>query len=247
MTARIVLSGSRVSGTKHTSVASRSIWASPSVATAMTRASRALPSMRLLISFSYTADRVATATSGTVRIEERDGAVLELARGVTLGVEVADLLDLERAFERRRVAERAADVHEAGRVVVARRHLARSKPRARSLARACAGSRRSAATSSRFGSASQAPQPTGDVGREHDQRRDLGHERLRGGDRHLRPGLQEYRCLGLARYGRADRVRHATTAAPRSAARRAAAIVSAVSPDWVTATTSVRESIGGGL
>ena len=39
----------------------------------------------------------------------------------------------------------------------------------------------------------------------------------------------------------------ATTSAPRSPARRAAAIVSAVSPDWVTATTSVRASSGGGL
>jgi hypothetical protein len=35
--------------------------------------------------------------------------------------------------------------------------------------------------------------------------------------------------------------------APRSRARRVGAIVSAVSPDWVTAITSVRSLIGGGL
>ena len=39
----------------------------------------------------------------------------------------------------------------------------------------------------------------------------------------------------------------AMTGAPRSRARRVGAIVSAVSPDWVTAMTSVRSSIGGGL
>ena len=39
----------------------------------------------------------------------------------------------------------------------------------------------------------------------------------------------------------------ATTGQPRSRARRTGAIVSAVSPDCVTAMTSVRPSSGGGL
>ena len=39
----------------------------------------------------------------------------------------------------------------------------------------------------------------------------------------------------------------ATTGQPRSRARRTGAIVSAVSPDCVTAMTSVRPSRGGGL
>ena len=39
----------------------------------------------------------------------------------------------------------------------------------------------------------------------------------------------------------------AMTVQPRSRARRTGASVSAVSPDWVTAMTSVRSSSGGGL
>ena len=39
----------------------------------------------------------------------------------------------------------------------------------------------------------------------------------------------------------------AMTGQPAARARRAGAIVSAVSPDWVTAMTSVRASSGGGL
>jgi hypothetical protein len=39
----------------------------------------------------------------------------------------------------------------------------------------------------------------------------------------------------------------AMTGQPRSRARRVGAMVSAVSPDWVTAMTSVRSSSGGGL
>ncbi len=50
--ARIGLSASWVSGTHRTSSAKRSIWTSPSDATAITRASRARPSITLLMSLS---------------------------------------------------------------------------------------------------------------------------------------------------------------------------------------------------
>jgi hypothetical protein len=44
----------------------------------------------------------------------------------------------------------------------------------------------------------------GDVGGEHDEGHDLGHERLGRGDRHFRAGLQEHRGVRLAGDRRAD-------------------------------------------
>ncbi len=43
-----------------------------------------------------------------LRVDQRERAVLELARGIGLGVDVADLLQLQRAFERDRVVQAAA-------------------------------------------------------------------------------------------------------------------------------------------
>ena len=51
------------------------------------------------------------------------------------------------------------------------------------------------------------PARLGDRRREHDQRRDLGDERLRRGDRDLRAGLEEQHTVGLTRDRRADGVR----------------------------------------
>lgn len=48
----------------------------------------------------------------TARIDERDGAVLELSGGVRLGVDVGDLLELERGFERDGVVDVAPDEEE---------------------------------------------------------------------------------------------------------------------------------------
>ena len=41
-------------------------------------------------------------------VEQRDRSVLQLARGVALGVDVADFLELERALERDRVGRARA-------------------------------------------------------------------------------------------------------------------------------------------
>ena len=46
------------------------------------------------------------------RLDERDGAVLELAGRVALGVQVGELLQLERALERDREADVAAEEEE---------------------------------------------------------------------------------------------------------------------------------------
>ena len=52
-----------------------------------------------------------------VLVDQRDGPVLHLAGRITLGVNVRDLLQLERAFERNRIVDAAAQVQEIRAVV----------------------------------------------------------------------------------------------------------------------------------
>ena len=61
------------------------------------------------LSFSSSASFGATVTTGMSLVDERERAVLELARRVRLGVDVGDFLELERAFERDRVVQPAAE------------------------------------------------------------------------------------------------------------------------------------------
>jgi hypothetical protein len=49
-------------------------------------------------------------------VHQRDGAVLEFARGVGLGVDVADLLELERAFEGQGIHPAAAQEEDVARL-----------------------------------------------------------------------------------------------------------------------------------
>ena len=58
-------------------------------------------------------------------VDQRDRPVLHLAGRIALGVDVRDLLQLERAFERDRVVDAAAEEQEVG----ARRGSARRSPR----------------------------------------------------------------------------------------------------------------------
>ena len=104
MTARTGLSASCVSGTQQTSSAKRSIWL---VALGRDRdhpgvAGAALHDVadQLVVDRRAGRDRDERALG----VEQRDRAVLQLAGGVALGVDVADLLELERALERGRVA-----------------------------------------------------------------------------------------------------------------------------------------------
>ena len=59
--------------------------------------------------FSSSASLGAITTTGMSRVHQRERAVLELARGIGLGVDVGDLLQLERAFERDRVVDAAPE------------------------------------------------------------------------------------------------------------------------------------------
>ena len=75
--------------------------------------------MTLLMSLSWSARAGGDGDQRHLGVEQRDGAVLQLAGRIALGVDVADLLELEGALERDRVADAPADEHEAARVDVA--------------------------------------------------------------------------------------------------------------------------------
>ena len=106
MTARTGLSASWVSGTQQTSSAKRSIWG---VALGGHREDLGVPGAALHhVADELVVDRRSRRDRDqrALRVEQRDRPVLELARGVALGVDVADLLQLERALERRRIRVR---------------------------------------------------------------------------------------------------------------------------------------------
>jgi hypothetical protein len=63
----------------------------------------------LLITFSYWMPRVAMNTTGMPSLISAIGPVLHLRRGHALGVDVADFLELQRAFQRHRVVIPAAE------------------------------------------------------------------------------------------------------------------------------------------
>ena len=59
--------------------------------------------------FSSSASLGAITTTGICAVHQRERAVLELARGIRLGVDVRDFLQLERALERHGVVDAAAE------------------------------------------------------------------------------------------------------------------------------------------
>ena len=56
-------------------------------------------------------------------VDERDRPVLHLAGGIALGVDVGDFLQLERALERDRIVDAAAEIQEVAPLVEALRDL----------------------------------------------------------------------------------------------------------------------------
>src|ERR1700739_3876382 len=95
-------------------------WA-PSVAMAMTRPERAGTSWMLERVFSYLGAPAAAGVGAGLRgdgddgedfVDEGVGAVFHLAGGVAFGVDVGDLLELERAFEGDGVVDAAAEEEE---------------------------------------------------------------------------------------------------------------------------------------
>ena len=77
------------------------------------------------ITLSYTRALRHDEHAGRVLVDQRDRPVLHLGGRVAFGVDVADFLELERAFQRRREIVLPAQVEE----VVARGVLGRDPPR----------------------------------------------------------------------------------------------------------------------
>ena len=96
---------------------------SPSVVIAITEPPRAFTSWTLPTIFSNTWSSGAMRHHRHVLVDERDRPVLHLAGGIALGVDVGDLLELERAFERDRIVDAAAQEQEVGAAVEPLRDL----------------------------------------------------------------------------------------------------------------------------
>ena len=172
-------------------------------------------------------------------VDERDRAVLHLAGRIALGVDVRDFLQLQRAFERDRVVDAAAEVEEIGAVVEARRDLLDlGRELQRLLEQLRQLQQRVDVRLRRLGRqrAARLAEPQA----EQIQRDELRRERLGRGDADFRPGVR----VDRARRSRASpccrrRCRWRCCWRRRCFASRSAASVSAVSPDCVMTTASV--------
>ena len=152
------------------------------------------------LSFSSSASLGATATTGISRVDQRQRAVLELAGRIGLGVDVRDLLELQRAFQRDRVVQAAAEEQ---RVLLAARSARAQRDDLR-LERQHALQRRRAGGAAPRGSCASSlgvrrPRSLRERQRQQEQRDELRGERLGRGDADLGAGAREVRQLASAR------------------------------------------------
>ena len=134
-----------------------------------------------------------------VLVDEGDGAVLHLAGGVALGVDVGDFLELERALERDRVVGAAPEEEDvAGLVRSAWRPASRPAPGA-STCSICAGMWRSASRCGRAWSGRERAAQATELTPSRKSASQLGGEGLGGGDADLRAGLGVERPVAVAR------------------------------------------------
>ena len=169
--------------------------------------------------------------------------MLHLGGGVALGVDIADLLELQRPFQGHRELVLPAQVEEIADMVIAlgdAAHLvvAGQRPPDR------VGHGAQLADHARPLQAGQVAHPA-EVEGEHGQDGDLVGERLGAGHADLRPRVEVDAAVGLAGDAAADDVAQGQGRMALALDSRTAARVSAVSPDWVMARTIVLRSMGG--
>ena len=180
------------------------------------------------------------ATTGICSSISAIGPCFISPAGIALGVDVRDLLQLQRALERDRVVDAAAEVQE---VRPRCRSARRSPPLSGALFSACSSSSGSCSSASTCGFDAlrrERAAHLAEAEREQVQRDELRRERLGRGDADLRARRACRRC----RRSRASpccrrRCRSRCCARPSRFASRSAASVSAVSPDCVMTTASV--------
>jgi hypothetical protein len=155
---------------------------------------------------SYTWIFVATTTTGRVLVEERDRAVLHLPRGVGLGRDVRDLLQLERAFERNGQADVASEVQKERLLVVALGDVLDRVIAVEEL-RDLVGQVVHRVEDEAVVLGRERAADLRELERDEDQQRHLRGERLRGGHADLEPAARVEHGVDLARDLRAHLVR----------------------------------------
>src|SRR3989442_10416083 len=152
-----------------------------------------------------------------VRVDQRDGAVLHLRRGIALRVDITDLLELEGTLQRDREVHAASQIQRVGRIG----ELLRQDTHLR-LQLQRAGHERgqlSQATRQLLAFLERQPVLVAQVEPEQPERRDLRRERLGRGDADFGAGVQIDAAVRLARNGAAYDVYKPDHARPRGARR----------------------------
>ena len=181
-----------------------------------------------------------------ILVDQRVGPVLHFAGGIAFGVDVGDLLQLERAFERDREMNAAAEEQEVGGAEQFARQLFVDADRADSTVSSLPGMRSSSCTRQRDALSSRHAVGLAQVHRQDEQRGQLAGERLGGGHADLRPGVRDRWCPAASRViMEPTTLQMASVLEPFCLASRCAASVSAVSPDCEITTVSVSAADDG--
>ncbi len=146
-------------------------------------------------------------------VDEGDGAVLHLPRGIPLGVDVGDLLQLERALERDGIVDAPPEVQKITSLIEPLRDLLGERIALERLLEEQRQLRQRLEVRPRL-VPRQRPANLSEIDRQQVQRHELSGEGLRGRDANLRPGVRVHRPLGLARRHAADHVADGDAARP---------------------------------
>ena len=194
--------------------ATSAIVGSPAVAIAMTSGAARADLLQVRLQLVGDVRRGRDADDGRLLVEQGDRAVLHLTRGVRLGRDVGDLLELQRPLQAHRNADVTPEVEEEGLVLIALGDgLDRRRLPSRQAASFCGSARTSSISAGRSASAMTSRASPSRSARRY-RSRHLGGERLRRRDAHLDAGVRVEHGVDLARDLRARRVGDRQRAGP---------------------------------
>ena len=167
--------------------------------------------------------------------------MLHLAGRIAFGVDVGDLLQLQRAFQRDREVDAAAEKQKIlSRVTAASRQAPRRSSSCDRIVSSLPGnSQQLLHQASRLASSLIVSRACARYMRQNEQRRQLRRERLGRGDADLRPGMRQSVPAASRVIMEPTTLQIASVFEPFCFASRCAASVSAVSPDCEITTVSV--------